>query len=68
MVVLMVTSLVVACGGGDDSDAPAAPAAPAAKAAPTATPEPAKPEMAVEAPATGVKIGLLSPQTGPIAV
>ena len=68
MVVLMVTSLVVACGGGDDSDAPAAPAAPAAKAAPTATAEPAKPEKEEEAPATVVKIGLLSPQTGPIAV
>ena len=68
MVGLIVASLVVACGGGDDSDAPAAPAAPAAEAAPTATAEPAKPEKEEEAPATVVKIGLLSPQTGPIAV
>ena len=56
MVGLIVTSLILACGGGDDSDAPAAPAA---KAAPTATAEPAKPEKEKEAPATVVKIGLM---------
>ncbi|MCI0804777.1 MAG: ABC transporter substrate-binding protein, partial [Chloroflexi bacterium] len=68
LMVVAALSLAVACGGGDDEEPTTAPAAAVA----TATTAPAAQPTATTAPAPQatvklIKIGLLSPQTGPIA-
>ncbi|MDP6667630.1 MAG: ABC transporter substrate-binding protein, partial [Dehalococcoidia bacterium] len=74
LMAIAALSVAVACGSGDDEkDEPTATSAPVA----TATQQPAAEPTATEKPVadepaddhgTHVKIGLLSPQTGPIAV
>ena len=68
LMVVAALSLAVACGGGDDEEPTTAPAVAVA----TATTAPAAQPTATTAPAPQatvklIKIGLLSPQTGPIA-